>query len=213
MIIKLHPPMYILVPLIMLPITPLLILNFSSLWKNRPKHKNKVFNVKNIALGKRFCCTKPCKSKNCKCCKFISKKDRFTSNNTTVKTAGGSCKSYNIIYLFYCRICKKLYIGRSTRLLRIRLGEHRRNFIHMCNNPDLVYDKESDDFILGHHLYHDHNIKMTLDVDNSNEVAILDISSPKVLDLKEHKFIHLLNSLAPIGLNLNNPLAIPPLYN
>ena len=35
------------------------------------------------------------------------------------------------------------------------------------------------------------------------------IVTPSVLDVKEHKFIHLLNSLKPNGLNIDNPFAVP----
>ena len=38
------------------------------------------------------------------------------------------------------------------------------------------------------------------------------IVTPSVLDVKEHKFIHLLNSLKPNGLHLNNHFSIPLLY-
>ena len=103
-------------------------------------------------------------------------------------------------------------MGRSTRALRTRVGEHRRNFYKMCDKSDFSYDKESDEFTLGHHLFHDHKLNCKSDFDNSYTVSILDISSPKVLDVKEHKFIHLLNSLTPLGLNLSNPFAMPLLY-
>ena len=69
----------------------------------------------------------------------------------------------------------------------------------LSDKSDFSYDKESDEFTL--------NCKT--DFDNSDMVSILDISSPKVLDVKEHKFIHFLNSLAPVGLNLSNPFAMP----
>ena len=103
-------------------------------------------------------------------------------------------------------------MGRSTRALRTRVGEHRRNFYKMCDKSDFSYDKESDEFTLGHHLFHDHKLNCKTDFDNSYMVSILDISSPKVLDVKEHKFIHFLNSLTPVGLNLSNPFAMPLLY-
>ena len=64
----------------------------------------------------------------------------------------------------------------------------------MCDKSDFSYDKESDEFTLGHHLFHDHKLNCKADFDNSYIVSILDISSPKVLDVKEHKFIHFLNS-------------------
>ena len=63
-----------------------------------------------------------------------------------------------------------------------------------------------------HHLFHDHKLNSKTDFDDCYTVSILDISSPKGLDVKEHKFIHLMNSLTPFGLNLSNPFALPLLY-
>ena len=166
--------------------------------------KNRLVNVKSLALGLGPKRTVPCKSKNCKCCKMVSPDGVFTVNQRTVKAVGGSCKTYNIIYMFVCRLCNKHYVGRSTRPLRTRVGEHRRNFYRMCDKFD--YDIESDEFTLGHHLFHDHNLSSKSDFDSSYFVTILDICSPKVLDIKERdKFIHTLSSLTPFGLNLYNP--------
>ena len=43
-------------------------------------------------------------------------------------------------------------------------------------------------------------------------VVILEVCSPKVLDVKEHQFIHKLTSLVPQGINLSNPFSIPLLH-
>ena len=172
--------------------------------------KSRVVKVKNIALGKQFGRTMKCGSKNCKCCKMVSDKTSFTYKDSVIKTAGGSCSSYNIIYIFECNLCCKKYVGRSTRPLRTRVGEHRRSFYKLCDNKE--FDENSDEFALGLHLFSDHSLKCRDDFDRSYNVALLDFCSPKTLDMKEHKFIHLLNSLKPNGLNLNNPFSIPLLY-
>ena len=76
-----------------------------------------------------------------------------------------------------------------------------------------LYTVYSDEYTLGHHnLFHDHKLNSKTDFDDSYTFSILDISSPKVLDVKEDKFIHLMNSLTPLGLNLSNPFALPLLY-
>ena len=141
---------------------------------------------------------------------MVSDKEQFSHNDTTVKPVGGTCTSYNIVYLFECRLCGKHYVGRSTRILRTRVGEHRRNFYKVCEDKE--YDKNSDEFALGHHLAVDHNLKQRGDFDLSYSISILDFCSPMILEKKEHAFIHALHSLIPNGINIDNPFSIPLLY-
>ena len=74
----------------------------------------------------------------------------------------------------------------------------------MCDKSDFQCDRDSDEYTLGHYLFHDHKLNNKNDFDNRCLVSILDISSFKVLDANEHKFIHLMNSLTPLGLNLSS---------
>ena len=129
---------------------------FQFVKKVAPTTRSKTNKIKHLALGKRFGHTKRCNSHNCGCCDMISPKDHFRYNNKTFKSTESSCGSYNIIYLVYCSICNKLYIGRSTRPLRTRIGEHRRNFYHILDNKP--FSTDNDDFILGSHLY-DHGFR------------------------------------------------------
>ena len=141
---------------------------------------------------------------------MISDSENCTYNNTIVNFVGGTCSSYNIIYVFICKLCNKCYVGRSTRLLKTRVGEHRRSFYKLCDNKEC--DLNSDEFALGHHLFNEHQLKNRNDFDLSYNVSLLDFCSPSILDVKEHKFIHLLNSLKPNGLNIDNPFAVPILH-
>lgn len=68
---------------------------FQFVKKTGPSLRNRLVNVKNLALKKQFCRTSKCGARNCKCCKMISDKATFTYKDTTVKAAGGSCSSYN----------------------------------------------------------------------------------------------------------------------
>ncbi len=177
---------------------------------------SRVVRSKELALGKRFGKTKPCKHRNCMCCNMISSRDCYKFNKKLIKTAEGSCASYNIVYLVVCDICKKHYIGRSTRQLNTRIGEHRRNFYQIVDkkvSPVLNFcSDDKDDYALGAHLYnHGYNDKS--DFSKFYKVCILENCSPKVLEVKEHKFIHKLNSLNPFGINLSNPFSIPSLYS
>ena len=178
--------------------------------KTGPSIRNRVVRLKSLALGRQKGRTLPCGARNCKCCKMLSDKDCCTKDDTSVKFAGGNCSSYNVIYLFTCKICSKCYVGRSTRPLKTRVGEHRRSFYKLCGRKEV--DLNSDEFALGNHLFSDHSLQNRSDFDNSYNVSLLDFSSPKILDVKEHKFIHLLNSLKPNGLNIENPLSVPLLH-
>ena len=61
------------------------------------------------------------------------------------------------------------------------------NIIYTCND-------DSDEYALGAHLY-SHCFKDKSDFSKHFKVSILEVCSPKVLEVKEHKFIHKLNSL------------------
>ena len=184
---------------------------FQFVKKTGPSIRNRVVKLKNLALGGRSGRTQPCGARNCKCCKMISDSENCTYNNTIVNFVGGTCSSYNIIYVFICKlICNKCYVGRSTRPLKTRVGEHRRSFYKLCDNKEC--DLNSDEFALGHHLFSEHQLKNRNDFDLSYNVSLLDFCSPSILVVKKHKFIHLLNSLKPNGLNIDNPFAVPILH-
>ena len=182
---------------------------FKFVKKTGPSIRSKIVKVKNLAIGQRFGQTKPCNARNCMCCEMITDQDSFKQNNKVVKVAEGSCSSYNIIYLVVCVICQKFYIGRSTRPLKTRIGEHRRNFYRILEGSK--YDVYSDEHCLGVHLF-EHGCRNKLDFCRNFRVCILEVCSPKVLDVKEHKYIHMLNTLAPRGINISNPFDIPLLH-
>ena len=129
----------------------------------------------------------------------------------TVHTAPGNCSTYNIIYLIKCKICDKPYIGKSTRALRTRFGEHRRAFYKVIKTPDSI-DSDDDEFSIGLHLYHEHNIDNRKDFNLNVNVSILENVSPYDIDCKEHKYIHRFKSLRPLGINTINPFKIPIMH-
>ena len=126
-----------------------------------------------------------------------------------LKTAVGNCLSYNVIYMIQCSICNDCYIDRSTRPLRVRSGEHRRSFYKILKGEKV--DLKSDEFALGKHLFN-HGFKKRTDFNEIYSVCLLEVCSPKILDVKEHRFIHKLQTLAPQGINLTNPFSIPLLH-
>ena len=61
-----------------------------------------------------------------------------------------------------------------------------------------------DDFSLGVHLT-EHGYSERTDFNKMCKVCIIDNSSPNNIDVKEHKYIHVLNTLRPNGINVQNP--------
>ena len=59
------------------------------------------------------------------------------------------------------------------------------------------------------HIVIDHKLSEKGDFDKFYRVLILSSnSSPSSLEVKEHKFIHRLNSLRPSGINIANPFKL-----
>ena len=169
--------------------------------------KNRLVKAKNLALGNKYGCSKPCQKRNCKCCKVISDRESYNVNGKLVKCAPGTCSSYNVIYLVVCKLCNKCYVGRSVRNLNIRLGEHRRAYYELLVGEEP--DPEDDDYAMGIHLMQDHGLCDKVDFEKTFNIALIDICSPKNIEKKEHLYIHLLNTIRPMGLNSQNPFGIP----
>ena len=107
-----------------------------------------------------------------------------------------------------CKICNKPYTGKSTRATRKRFGEHRRAFYKVLEAPDKI-DNSDDEFSIGLHLYNEHNLRERTDFNKHVNISILENVSPYDIDVKEHKYIHHLKTLRPLGLNVTNPFKIP----
>ena len=123
-----------------------------------------------------------------------------------IKSAPGTCSTYNIIYLVICKLCYDPYVGRSTREMKKRMLEHRNAFYDIlrgkaCNESDDVSS-------LGIHL-HEHGCHTMEAFDNNFLVSIIDNCSPSSMEVKENKYIHRLKSLRPNGINVQNPFKIP----
>ena len=153
---------------------------------------------------------------------MICDRPELSVNGVHISPSRGNCTThYNIVYLFICTLCDKPYVGRTFNPLNIRTNQHRSAFYRVLSahktgklaNSDLELDNESDDiYSLGMHIVIDHNFSEKGDFDKFYRVLILSSnSSPSSLEVKEHKFIHRLNSLRPSGINRANPFSIPPL--
>ena len=102
-------------------------------------------------------------------------------------------------------MCSKCYVGRSTRTLKTRIGEHRRGYYHILSGK--TYDENDDAFSIGMHLL-EHGCSEKYDFSEHFNVCIIDNCNPNTLEVKEHKFIHLLQTLRPKGLNTQNPFGL-----
>ena len=99
-------------------------------------------------------------------------------------------------------VLTKYGLQKVSNTLRTRIGEHRQHFYQIIKGDK--FDLENNNFALGHHL-NKHGFNDRKDFNKVFNVCILEKCSPKVLDVKEHKYIHQLNSLTPQGINLSNP--------
>ena len=195
---------------------------FSLVKRTGSSLRRKLVRAKSLALGNNGGKTKPCNKPKCACCPIISDSLQFNCNGTRVNPAGGTCTSNNVIYCIVCTGCSKPYVGRTTQQLRSRISAHRSGFYKVLdvsrsdnftpNDLEVLAD-DSDSYTLGLHLYNMHGCKSADKFKEYYRVFILDQSSPKSIEVKEHKFIHLLKSLQPSGLNKSNPFNIPLLPN
>ena len=144
-------------------------------------------------------------------CAIVLDRDHITVTGKRVNSAPGLCSTYNIVYLVQCQLCHKCYIGRTINTLRNRIGQHRTHFYEIVDGKNVDFSKD-DDYSLGFHLSHDHNLKCREDFNNTYKVFIVDNCSPKLLEYKEHKFIHLLKTLRPLGINTVNPFGLNLLH-
>ena len=128
-----------------------------------------------------------------------------------IHTSLGKCSSKNVIYLVLCKCCRKYYVGRTTQPLNVRTNLHRGCFIrYVKTNGDLVVPSAKlDNFALGMHLFNEHGLKTKQQFDEAFELYILEVCSPKELDVKEHMWIQRLRALAPNGLNLCSSYGLP----
>ena len=189
---------------------------FDHVKRTGPNLRNKLVRVKQMALTTNTSGTEPCNHRNCLTCPMISDKPVHKINGRSITTRAGSCVTYNIIYALHCTLCDKYYIGRTVRKLQERVGEHRRNFYRVVENLDAILannlHREDDEFSPGLHLIDEH-----IDSSGNNKSAfnniyrafILDVCSPKSLDIREHKYIHELKTLKPFGINSVSPFGLP----
>ena len=180
---------------------------FQFVKKTGPNLSNMLSVLKSLALGKKSGKTVPCNMhSNCKCCTLIGDDPVTEINGHPVRTAPGTCKTKNIIYMVECLLCNKPYVGRTIQILGKRMGGHRECYYQILRNEDVDFSK--DDYSLGLHLFHEHGLRDKEDFNRHYRVQILEVCSPSRIEKKEHYYIHGYNTLHPIGLNKVNPFGL-----
>ena len=78
--------------------------------------------------------TKKCGSGMCRACPYMEECDFFSSNSTgqryRPKNSNGGfldCRSENIVYLIFCRVCHFQYVGETVNCLQTRFSQHKSN--------------------------------------------------------------------------------------
>ena len=137
-----------------------------------------------------------CNNPTCKICKLLNKTGYIISHHTKDRHEtmhNISCRSSNLIYCISCKICGKQYVGQTLRRLRDRISEHLRDI-----------DKGDKTKPLGLHF--------TTHDSSSIEVHVLEFikkapRGPQTLTIRnrvEKRWIHLLRTPIPLGLNLED---------
>ena len=147
------------------------------------------------------------------CCSMVGQSETVSSNGIDVKSAGGSCKSNNIVYCVRCNLCSSYnrYVGKTVTPLHERMSQHRSSFIALMkklkrdrNHVNLL--QLDDEQILGAHLFFKHNKRTQHDFNTSYVVDILSHCNPCDIRITEQHFIDKLKTLTPYGLNQCNSI-------
>ena len=74
----------------------------------------------------------------------MSKEPVEVINGIPVSRAPENCKTRMIVYLVYCSLCRKSYIGRTAQTLSDRMSGHRSCFDKALDSHEIV-DSGSDE--------------------------------------------------------------------
>ena len=188
---------------------------FKYVKRTAPSLRNKLCKSKYHSLGPKLGFSVKCNRNRCKSCKMMSNKNSITTKlggkKRRIHTSSGKCTSKNVVYSVRCKCCNKNYVGRTTQTLSERTNCHRACFLKYVksNGRCVIPTDKLDAFALGIHLFTEHNLTTKRKFDEACELYVLEVCSPRILDVKEHMWIHRLKSLAPNGLNLLNTYGLP----
>ena len=142
-----------------------------------------------------------CNAARCQTCVMTSNDNSLFHRGKQINTLRASCKSWNIIYAFQCKICNILYVGKTSDPLNCRVNGHRSKFYYTLKNSDTITEDCDDEHIIGAHLVHTHNMVGKKDFNLSYRIFILACVNPTLLRTTEQFWINKLKTLRPFGLN------------
>ena len=153
---------------------------------------------------------KKCNGRSCGTCPFLEEKNVFHSNSTGLRYKPSTaeqdfltCKSENIIYMIYCKICNIQYIGETKQRLQRRFSNHKTN----------INGKKSGQVVHKHFEESGHGISnlrvIPIEIINKNNVnlrGLNEIQKDKAITKyrleREKIWISKLQTAYPFGLNI-----------
>ena len=178
--------------------------------RRAPNLKDLLFKRKALALDTARSGTVPCtdpsvvkRGAKCQCCKLVSQSDTVTSNGIVVKTAGGNCKSCNLIYGATCLLCSanNMYAGKTVQTLNERVNAHRSAFYKILSANSLDNVEIDDTNILGYHIFNCHGKLDRKDFNSCYKFDIIAYATPSNIRVLEQFYIDTLKTRVPFGLN------------
>ena len=114
------------------------LLGLSDTWKSKSQKKiiqvvpRRAANLKDLLFKRKALALDPereygtvkCGGNGCQTCSLVSNTVFLDSENGKIKTAGGSCKSWNVVHGFQCKLCNQV-CGQTTESLNNRVNGRR----------------------------------------------------------------------------------------
>lgn len=160
-------------------------------------------------------CTVPCTpfghrrvGAPCKACNMLSWNDFILNKcGISLQTAGGNCKSSNVVYFCVCLICYQKYGGKTKQKVHLRINGHRSTYkAYIFNGCQLP--KQKHERLLITHLNEAHNICDPNGFDKHFKFVIVEqCSNADELHLREQEWIETIGSKNPDGMNVRNAIA------